>query len=90
MKAKQQAAEAEKAAQAASSTEDNPSIQVSEDTTVNQATDTVVFNGGFFKVESPAKQMGEKALHLAEKDENPFCALYSTLLETPLSKTKNL
>ena len=45
LKAKQQAAEAKKAA---GSTEANPSIQVSEAPTVTQATDTIVFNGGFF------------------------------------------
>ncbi|CAN9508608.1 unnamed protein product [Ophioblennius macclurei] len=60
MKARQQAAEAEKQAEAAEKTEDvpapnpeqaqpGPGVQVSEQ---------VVFDGGFFKVESPANQTG--------------------------------
>lgn len=60
MKAKKQAAEAEKAAGAAN-TEDclvlssqNPHPQAGA-----QRQDTVVFDGGFFQVESPAKQSGD-------------------------------
>lgn len=62
MKAKQQAAEAEKAAKDAGNAEENtclnsqePQLQVEA-----QVPDTVVFDGGFFKVESPAKPSGEK------------------------------
>ncbi|XP_013769273.1 disks large-associated protein 5 isoform X1 [Pundamilia nyererei] len=65
MKAKKQAAEAEKAAGAAN-TEDclvlssqNPHPQAGA-----QRQDTVVFDGGFFQVESPAKQSVRRSSHL--------------------------
>ncbi|XP_039472064.1 disks large-associated protein 5 isoform X1 [Oreochromis aureus] len=65
MKAKKQAAEAEKAAGAAN-TEDglvlssqNPHPQAGA-----QKQDTVVFDGGFFQVESPAKQSVRRSSHL--------------------------
>ncbi|XP_035768051.1 disks large-associated protein 5 [Neolamprologus brichardi] len=65
MKAKKQAAEAEKAASAAN-TEDclvlgsqNPHPQAGA-----QKQDTVVFDGGFFQVESPAKQSVRRSSHL--------------------------
>lgn len=61
MKAKQQAAEAEKATQEAANTENQthqePQPQAEEE--VVQTLETVVFDGGFFKVESPAKSSGE-------------------------------
>lgn len=58
MKAKQQAAEAEKAAEKAgnsdlSSQEPQPQAEAPK-------TDNVVFDGGFFQVESPAKPSGER------------------------------
>ncbi|KAM6964773.1 disks large-associated protein 5 [Tautogolabrus adspersus] len=60
MKAKQQAAEAERASKAAGNNEDNLS-QKSQDpqpqAEASQA-DTMVFDGGFFQVESPAKLPG--------------------------------
>ena len=58
MKAKQQAAEAEKAAKAAA----NPNLSSEEPQPQAEAqkTDTVVFDGGFFQVESPAKPSGER------------------------------
>ena len=63
MKAKQQAAAAEKAAQAAGSAVDDPVPQDPQgqdsDQAQTQAPETVVFHGGFFQVESPAK-LGEK------------------------------
>ncbi|KAM7371036.1 hypothetical protein PAMP_010536 [Pampus punctatissimus] len=54
MKAKQQAAEAEKAA---ANTEDDPGLssQEPQPQAEAQTTGTVVFDGGFFQVESPAK-----------------------------------
>ncbi|KAK2820800.1 hypothetical protein Q5P01_023759 [Channa striata] len=54
MKAKQQAAEAEQAAQ------NNPCINSQEPQrpTEAQTQETLVFDGGFFKVESPAKPLG--------------------------------
>ncbi|XP_028286637.1 disks large-associated protein 5 [Parambassis ranga] len=55
MKAKQQAAEAEKAAKDAGTTEEDPTLNSQEPQAGAQTLDTVVFNGGFFKVESPAK-----------------------------------
>lgn len=61
MKAKQQAAEAEKAAKDAGNAEEacsnsqEPQLQEKA-----QAPNTVVFDGGFFKVESPAKPSGER------------------------------
>ncbi|XP_041672535.1 disks large-associated protein 5 isoform X2 [Cheilinus undulatus] len=60
MKAKQQAAEAEKAAKDAEEDEDKQS-QKSQDPQPEaeaKAADTVVFDGGFFQVESPAKPPG--------------------------------
>ncbi|XP_017274095.1 disks large-associated protein 5 isoform X2 [Kryptolebias marmoratus] len=54
MKAKQQAAEAEKAAQAAANAE-TPTSQEPQPQAEAQTKETVVFDGGFFKVESPAK-----------------------------------
>ncbi|XP_008300146.1 disks large-associated protein 5 [Stegastes partitus] len=60
MKAKQQAAEAEKAAKDAANAEDNPVLSSQEPQTqaMAQTLDTVVFDGGFFQVESPAKASG--------------------------------
>lgn len=60
MKAKQQAAEAEKAAKdAGAAVEDaGPSSEESESRAEPPA--TVVFDGGFFEVESPAKPPGER------------------------------
>uniref|UniRef100_A0A3Q1FVU1 Discs, large (Drosophila) homolog-associated protein 5 n=1 Tax=Acanthochromis polyacanthus TaxID=80966 RepID=A0A3Q1FVU1_9TELE len=60
MKAKQQAAEAEKAAKDAANTEDNPVLSSEEpqQQAGAQTLDTVVFDGGFFQVESPAKPSG--------------------------------
>ncbi|XP_070707841.1 disks large-associated protein 5 isoform X2 [Pempheris klunzingeri] len=60
MKAKQQAAEAEKAAKDAGNDEDNASLntQEAQPQTQPQQTDTVVFDGGFFQVESPLKPSG--------------------------------
>ncbi|XP_051795167.1 LOW QUALITY PROTEIN: disks large-associated protein 5 [Acanthochromis polyacanthus] len=60
MKAKQQAAEAEKAAKDAAHTEDNPVLSSEEPQhqAGAQTLDTVVFDGGFFQVESPAKPSG--------------------------------
>lgn len=62
MKARQQAAEAEKAAKDAGNDEDNPSLNAQGPQTQaeGQPTDTVVFDGGFFQVESPAKPSGKK------------------------------
>lgn len=57
MKAKQQQAEAEKAAQAAASVQDVPPALATPSKL--QPADTVVFNGGFFKVESPLKTAGK-------------------------------
>ncbi|XP_044193719.1 disks large-associated protein 5 isoform X2 [Thunnus albacares] len=54
MKAKQQAAEAEKAAKAAAT----PQPEEPQPQAEAQKTDTVVFDGGFFQVESPAKPSG--------------------------------
>ncbi|XP_070783231.1 disks large-associated protein 5 [Enoplosus armatus] len=60
MKARQQAAEAEKAAKDAGNNEDDPSLnsQEPQPQAESQPTDTVVFDGGFFHVESPAKPSG--------------------------------
>ncbi|XP_054860832.1 disks large-associated protein 5 isoform X2 [Amphiprion ocellaris] len=60
MKAKQQAAEAEKAAKDAANTEDNPILSSEEPQhqAGAQRLDTVVFDGGFFQVESPVKPSG--------------------------------
>ncbi|KAM9837985.1 disks large-associated protein 5 [Aulostomus maculatus] len=55
MKARQQAAEAEKAA---GRIEDEPSQSSEEPQQQASQTDTVVFDGGFFQVESPAKASG--------------------------------
>ncbi|XP_012694419.2 disks large-associated protein 5 isoform X1 [Clupea harengus] len=56
MKAKQQQAEAEKAAQAAASVPETTAA--SETPSKLQPADTMVFHGGFFKVESPMKSAG--------------------------------
>ncbi|XP_046888156.1 disks large-associated protein 5 isoform X2 [Hypomesus transpacificus] len=58
MKARQQAAEAEKAdqAEAIGSAEDQPALEPPH--RQDQAPETLVFNGGFFQVESPAKLTG--------------------------------
>ncbi|GLD57586.1 disks large-associated protein 5 [Lates japonicus] len=58
MKARQQAAEAEKAAKDAGKSEDDPSLNSQEAQAQAQMPDTVVFDGGFFQVESPAKTSG--------------------------------
>ncbi|XP_035514005.1 disks large-associated protein 5 isoform X2 [Morone saxatilis] len=60
MKARQQAAEAEKAAQGAGNDEDEPSphSQEPQPQAEPQPTESVVFDGGFFQVESPAKLSG--------------------------------
>ncbi|XP_071761210.2 disks large-associated protein 5 [Centroberyx gerrardi] len=60
MKARQQAAEAEKAAKAAGNAEDGPgpNPQDSQPLAAAQPADTVTFHGGFFQVESPAKLSG--------------------------------
>ncbi|KAM6896888.1 disks large-associated protein 5 [Xenentodon cancila] len=55
MKAKQQAADAEKAAKDASNTDDNLSSQELQLQAGAPVLETTVFDGGFFKVESPAK-----------------------------------
>ncbi|KAG7226420.1 hypothetical protein INR49_013832, partial [Caranx melampygus] len=55
MKAKQQAAEAEKAAKDAGKSEDDPILGSQGPQAETQKPDTVVFDGGFFQVESPAK-----------------------------------
>ncbi|KAM4525257.1 disks large-associated protein 5 isoform 2-T2 [Odontesthes bonariensis] len=55
MKARQQAAEAEREAKDAGSTDSDPSAQEPPPQTGAQTLETVVFNGGFFRVESPAK-----------------------------------
>lgn len=60
MKAKQQAAEAEKAAKDAGKSEDDPGLDSRGPQAEVQKPDTVVFDGGFFQVESPAKPPGEK------------------------------
>lgn len=57
MKAKQQAAEAEKAAKDAGNNDDNLMLKLQEGA---KAAETVVFDGGFFQVESPAKPPGEQ------------------------------
>ena len=62
MKAKQQQAEAEKAAQAAASVPETTAA--SETPSKLQPVDTMVFHGGFFKVESPMKSAGRRTLHL--------------------------
>ncbi|XP_062330549.1 disks large-associated protein 5 isoform X2 [Osmerus eperlanus] len=58
MKARQQAAEAEKADQAepTASAEEHPALEPPD--RQDQAPETLVFNGGFFQVESPAKLTG--------------------------------
>ncbi|XP_062298008.1 disks large-associated protein 5 [Scomber scombrus] len=59
MKAKQQAAEAEKAAQAAAAAGDpDPSPQEPQPQAQPLKTDTVLFDGGFFQVESPSRPAG--------------------------------
>ncbi|XP_018527980.1 LOW QUALITY PROTEIN: disks large-associated protein 5 [Lates calcarifer] len=58
MKARQQAAEAEKAAKDAGKSEDDPSLNSQEAPAQAHMPDTVVFDGGFFQVESPAKTSG--------------------------------
>lgn len=65
MKAKKQAAEAEKAAGAAN-TEDGLVLSSQNPPPQAQKQDTVVFDGGFFQVESPAKQSGD--LHAKSLD----------------------
>nr|XP_019939072.1 PREDICTED: disks large-associated protein 5 isoform X1 [Paralichthys olivaceus] len=57
MKARQQAAEAEKAAKDAGNSEDEPSLNSEEPKPPAEpkVPDTMVFDGGFFQVESPAK-----------------------------------
>ncbi|XP_053197175.1 disks large-associated protein 5 [Scomber japonicus] len=57
MKAKQQAAEAEKAA-AAAADDPEPSPQEQQPQAQPQKTDTVLFDGGFFQVESPSRPAG--------------------------------
>lgn len=59
MRAKQQAADAEKAAQEAANTE-NPASQEPQPQAAARTLETVVFDGGFFKVESPAKPPGQE------------------------------
>ncbi|CAL8283725.1 unnamed protein product [Merluccius merluccius] len=61
MKAKKEAAEAEKASKAAGNTEEDVSLPQEGATAQNseaQGPETVVFHGGFFRVESPAKLPG--------------------------------
>ncbi|KAI9518539.1 hypothetical protein NQZ68_035909 [Dissostichus eleginoides] len=60
MKAKQQAAEAEKAAKDAGNDEENPSLdsQEPQPEAEPQPAAQVVFDGGFFQVESPARPSG--------------------------------
>ncbi|XP_029933425.1 disks large-associated protein 5 isoform X1 [Myripristis murdjan] len=60
MKARQQAAEAEKAAKVAVISEDgpDPGPQDQQPPALAPPPDTVVFNGGFFQIESPAKLSG--------------------------------
>ncbi|XP_034414051.1 disks large-associated protein 5 [Cyclopterus lumpus] len=58
MKAKQQAAEAEKAAKDAGSDADNPSPNAEEPQSPQEPQPTVVFDGGFFQVESPGRASG--------------------------------
>ncbi|XP_059180364.1 disks large-associated protein 5 isoform X2 [Centropristis striata] len=60
MKAKQQAAQAEKAAKDAGNAEDTPSqdSQEPQPQAEPKPTDAVVFDGGFFQVESPARPSG--------------------------------
>lgn len=62
MKARQQAAEAEKAANDAGNDEENAvsSSQEPQPQAEAQPANTVVFDGGFFQVESPAKPPGER------------------------------
>lgn len=62
MKARQQAAEAEKAAKDAGKSEDDPSLNSQEAPAQAHMPDTVVFDGGFFQVESPAKTSGERTV----------------------------
>lgn len=59
MKAKQQAAEAERAANDAGKCEEDPELNSHAPQAEAQKPDTVVFDGGFFQVESPAKPPGE-------------------------------
>ncbi|XP_020503797.2 disks large-associated protein 5 isoform X1 [Labrus bergylta] len=58
MKAKQQAAEAEKAAKDAGNNDDNLCQKSQEPQAEANQADTMVFDGGFFQVESPAKLPG--------------------------------
>uniref|UniRef100_A0A8C2ZBG3 Discs, large (Drosophila) homolog-associated protein 5 n=1 Tax=Cyclopterus lumpus TaxID=8103 RepID=A0A8C2ZBG3_CYCLU len=62
MKAKQQAAEAEKAAKDAGSDADNPSPNAEEPQSPQEPQPTVVFDGGFFQVESPGRASGERKM----------------------------
>uniref|UniRef100_A0A7N8XI91 Discs, large (Drosophila) homolog-associated protein 5 n=1 Tax=Mastacembelus armatus TaxID=205130 RepID=A0A7N8XI91_9TELE len=65
MKARQQAAEAEKAAKDAGNTEDNLCHNPQEPQPQAEAhmSESLVFDGGFFRVESPAKHLGERKSH---------------------------
>ncbi|XP_028990338.1 disks large-associated protein 5 isoform X2 [Betta splendens] len=69
MKAKQQAIEAARAAKDASNVEEKGCLNSEERPiqTEAQIADTVTFDGGFFKVESPAKQSGlvRRSSHLS-------------------------
>ncbi|XP_029383577.1 disks large-associated protein 5 isoform X2 [Echeneis naucrates] len=62
MKAKKQAAEAARAANNAAKSEDDPSLNSKEPQpqAESKMPDTVVFDGGFFQVQSPAKPPGSK------------------------------
>lgn len=69
MKAKQQAAE--KAAE----DDANPNNQEPQPQAVSQPADSVVFDGGFFQVESPAKSSGQSLITTRQR---PF--IYQCLL----------
>lgn len=61
MKAKQQAAE--EAAKDAGNSDDNLRSQEQQPKAGSQTLDTVVFDGGFFQVESPAKPLGKRLFY---------------------------
>lgn len=69
MKAKQQAAKAEEAAQAAGTAEDEPGLSSGDPQPQSEAqqTDTVVVDGGLFQVETPANASGERSFTTSEK-----------------------
>ncbi|XP_035469847.2 disks large-associated protein 5 [Scophthalmus maximus] len=84
MKARQQAAEAEKAATDAGKSEedkDGPNCHDPQPQAESQIPDTVVFDGGFFQVESPAKQASVRRssrLSAAVQSQASPCSKYLT------------